>query len=141
MNSSPASPTASLDWLRTHCRRMFLRGLAVDAWIGIHPFEKQAAQRVLVDIDVYVPLAGTTPVDDRIDEVVDYDFLRELVHERVNAGPIALQETLCDDILARVLAHPGVVAARVRTRKPDVYPDCEAVGVEAFRVRPQAVVR
>ena len=30
----------------------------------------------------------------------------------------------------------GVMAARVSTRKPDVYPDCDAVGVEVFRAKP-----
>jgi len=43
---------------------------------------------------------------------------------------------LCDDILGQLLEHTGVMAARVSTRKPDVYPDCEAVGVEAFRAKP-----
>jgi dihydroneopterin aldolase len=28
-----------------------------------------------------------------------------------------------------------VRAARVSTEKPDVYPDCEAVGVEVFGIR------
>ncbi|RKI32003.1 dihydroneopterin aldolase, partial [Corallococcus sp. AB049A] len=48
-------------------------------------------------------------------------------------GHIHLQETLCDDLLTRMLAHPLVQAALVSTAKPDVYPDCEAVGVEVFR--------
>jgi dihydroneopterin aldolase len=29
-----------------------------------------------------------------------------------------------------------VQAARVSTAKPDVYPDCAAVGVEVFRCKP-----
>ena len=71
-----------------------------------------------------------------LDEVVDYDFIRAIVHARIAQGHINLQETLCDDILNRLLEHTGVMAARVSTRKPDVYPDCEAVGVEAFRAKP-----
>ena len=51
-------------------------------------------------------------------------------------GHIDLQETLCDTVLAAMLAHPQVVAARVSTRKPDVYDDCDAVGVETFRHKP-----
>jgi dihydroneopterin aldolase len=31
--------------------------------------------------------------------------------------------------------HPQVRAARVSTEKPDVYPDCDAVGVEVFRIK------
>ena len=127
---SPHDPT-----LR-HCRLMFLRGLAVQARIGIHDFERAGPQRLVLDIDVYVDLAAHTPQADDITEVVDYDFVRDLVHRRVAAGHIMLQETLCDDIMAALMAHPGVQAAQVSTRKPDVYPDCEAVGVEIFRAKP-----
>ena len=123
------------DQLLRNCRRLFLRGLTVQAHIGIHDFELHASQRLIIDVDLYVSFAGTSPKDDRIDEVVDYDFVRAVVHGRVAEGHINLQETLCDDILTRLLEHTGVMAARVSTRKPDVYPDCEAVGVEVFRAK------
>jgi dihydroneopterin aldolase len=124
------------DQLLRNCRRLFLRGLTVQAHIGIHDFELHAAQRIVIDVDLYVSFAGTHPKDDRIDEVVDYDFVRAVVHARIAQGHINLQETLCDDILTHLLEHTGVMAARVSTRKPDVYPDCEAVGVEVFRAKP-----
>ena len=124
------------DQLLLNCRRLFLRGLTVQAHIGIHDFELKSSQRLIIDVDLYVSFAGTSPKDDRIDEVVDYDFVRAVVHGRVAEGHINLQETLCDDILSRLLEHTGVMAARVSTRKPDVYPDCEAVGVEVFRAKP-----
>jgi dihydroneopterin aldolase len=53
----------------------------------------------------------------------------------VQQGHIHLQETLCDDVLRTMLAHPKVQAARVSTAKPDVYPDCEAVGCEVFGMK------
>jgi dihydroneopterin aldolase len=124
------------DKLLLTCRRLFLRGFAVQVHIGIHDFELHAAQRIVLDVDLYVSMQGTSPKDDRIDEVVDYDFIRAVVHARIAQGHINLQETLCDDILNRLLEHTGVMAARVSTCKPDVYPDCEAVGVEAFRAKP-----
>ena len=62
-------------------------------------------------------------------------FMRRTIAEYVSKGHIHLQETLCDAILARMLAHPKVKAARVSTEKPDVYPDCDAVGVEVFGIK------
>ena len=53
----------------------------------------------------------------------------------MNAGHIELQETLCDDVANTLLEHPKVQAVRVSTEKPDVYPDCDAVGVEVFRIK------
>ena len=117
------------------CRRLFLRNYEVHINIGVHDFEKRGEQRVVINVDLYVPLAQTTPHEDKLREVVDYDFMRATIAARVERGHIHLQETLCDDLLKTFLAHPQVRAARVSTEKPDVYPDCDAVGVEVFRVR------
>lgn len=119
-----------------HHRRLFVQGLCVPVRIGIHAFEQTAPQRIIFDIELYVTLQNTTPSQDHLREVVDYDFVREVVHTRVAQGHINLQETLGDDILTALLAHPGVAAACVSTRKPDVYPDCDAVGVQTFRAKP-----
>jgi dihydroneopterin aldolase len=116
------------------CRRLFLRDYEVWINIGVHDFEKKGEQRVLINVDLYIPLAVSTPKEDELDEVVDYDFMRRSIALRVKRGHIHLQETLCDDILALMLAHPRVRAARVSTEKPDVYPDCEAVGCEVFGI-------
>ena len=118
------------------CRRLFLRDYEVWINIGVHEFEKRGEQRVLINVDLFVPLAQSTPRADKLDEVLDYDFIRRTISERVSKGHIHLQETLADDVLKLMLAHPSVKAARVSTEKPDVYPDCDAVGVEVFGIKP-----
>lgn len=120
----------------SHYRRMFIRRHEVLVRIGIHDFELERPQRIWIDVDVYVPLAHSQPQSDRIDEVVDYDFIRGVVAQRIGQGHIALQETLCDDLAKTILSHPGVHAVRLSTCKPDVYPDCESVGVEVLFVKP-----
>ncbi len=119
----------------TQCRRLFLKNYELDINIGVHAFEKQGEQRVLFNVELYIPLALSTPSQDDLSEVVDYDFMRQTIADRVARGHIQLQETLCDDILTVMLSHPKVMAARVSTQKPDVYPDCESVGVEVFGVK------
>ena len=117
------------------CRRLFLRDYEVWINIGVHDFEKRGEQRVLINVDLFVPMALSTPKADQLEEVVDYDFIRRSIAERVSKGHIHLQETLVDDVLQLMLAHPRVRAARVSTEKPDVYPDCDAVGVEVFGMK------
>lgn len=119
----------------TQYRRLFLKNYEIDINIGVHAFEKQGEQRVRFNVELYIPLALSTPSQDDLAEVVDYDFMRQTIADRVARGHIQLQETLCDDILAVMLSHPKVMAARVSTQKPDVYPDCESVGVEVFGVK------
>ena len=118
-----------------NCRRLFLRDYDLSMNIGVHAFEKTGEQRVVINVDLYIPLALSTPKADDLAEVVDYDFIRRNIAQRVARGHIHLQETLCDDVLALMLAHPKVRAARVSTDKPDVYPDCASVGCEVFGMK------
>ena len=117
------------------CRRLFLRNYEVWVNIGVHDFEKKAEQRVIINIDLHVPFVISTPTQDDLAEVVDYDFMRSTIAKRIARGHIHLQETLVDEIATTLLSHPKVHAVRVSTEKPDVYPDCDAVGVEVFRVK------
>ena len=117
------------------CRRLFLSNYEVYINIGVHDFEKRGEQRVLINVDLFVPLIENTPTHDSLEEVVDYDFMRQSIVERVSKGHIHLQETLCDDVAKIMLKHPRVRAVRVSTAKPDVYPDCDAVGVEIFLIK------
>ena len=120
------------------CRRLFLRNYEVMINIGVHDFEKKGEQRVLINVDLYIPLAESTPSADQLIEVVDYDFMRETVSKRMAQGHVHLQETLVDDLVDALLAHPRVRAVALSTMKPDVYPDCEGVGVEVFKIKDEA---
>lgn len=128
-------PTSAQHLSLQHCRRLFLSNFEVNMNIGVHDFEKKGEQRVIVNVDLYVPLAQNTPQSDELHEVVDYDFMRQTIADIIAIGHIQLQETLCDEIATRMLAHPLVFATRVSTEKPDVYPDCKSVGVEIFRMK------
>jgi dihydroneopterin aldolase len=113
-------------------RRIFLKNFEALLSIGIHDFEKQARQRVVVNVDLYLDPDGKV-VRDHIDETVDYDFVRREILALAESCHFNLQETFCERMLAICLARPGVVAARVSSEKLDVYPDCESVGFEIFR--------
>ena len=123
----------------TECRRLFLRNFEVPIKIGVDDSEKKGAQRMLVNVDVYIPLEWSTPKSDDISEVVDYNFMRDALVMRTMSGHIQLQETLCDDVARILLSHPKVVAVRVSTEKPDIYADCESVGVEVFHIKEDLV--
>lgn len=110
-------------------RRILLQDLAVEVQIGIHDFERRGPQRILVTVEVdLAPDDG--PSDDRIDQVLNYDLLRDGVRHLAGARAYDLQETLCAAILDMAVAHRAVIGARVATAKPDVYPDCRSVGYE-----------
>jgi dihydroneopterin aldolase len=121
--------------LALECRRLFLRDHVVQVHIGAHDFEKGVSQRLIFNVELFVPYEGSMPTSDSLSEVVDYDFVRELIARRIARGHVELQETLCDELVQQLLDHPQVRAVRLSTQKPDVYPDCAGVGVEVFRMK------
>ena len=115
-------------------RRIFLRNFETRISMGIHESEKKARQRVMINVDLYLEPDARIERD-HISETVDYDFLRREIGVLADSGHFHLQETFCERILAICLARPGVVAVRVSSEKPDVYPDCESIGFEIFGVK------
>lgn len=115
-------------------RRIFLRRYEVRCSIGVHPFEREGPQRVLVDVDLFLHPDERDPQED-ITRVLDYDFVREGIRALTAGRHFNLQETLVDEIVRLCLARPEVRGVRVSTEKPDIYPDCEAVGVEVVRFK------
>jgi len=120
------------------CRRIYLRDALFEANIGVYDREHTGTQRLIVNVDLFVALSASTPRHDRVEEVVDYDFVRETIRRRIGRGHVNLQETLVDDLAGLLLAHPGVVAVRVCTEKPDVYQDVAGVGIEVLRFKDSA---
>lgn len=111
---------------------VILDDLDVAMRLGIHPHET-TPQRVRLSVHLRVRYAAA-PSADRIEEVLDYDFVRDGVHA-LAAGPgFALQETLVEAVAALCLADARVREVRVRSTKLDIYPDA-TVGCEIVRTR------
>ena len=115
--------------LNVRSSRIFIDSLAVEADIGFHDFEIGAPQRLLVSVEVWLEEL-VPPQDDDPQFAWDYDFVRSQIRDLASARRYNLQETLAHAIYDRIAAMRGVAALRVRTSKPDVYPDAEGVGVE-----------
>jgi dihydroneopterin aldolase len=109
--------------------RILIEDLEVKADIGFHEFEVGAPQRLLVSVEVWLKDVSL-PMGDDPRFAWDYDFVREQVIELAGARRYNLQETLAHAIYLRLAGMHGVRALRVRTSKPDVYPDTAGVGVE-----------
>jgi len=125
-----------LDPRLSDCRRIFLHDFALEVSIGFHDFERDAKQRVLINVDLYVPLHASTAREDHVSEVIDYDFIRHEIAQWAGSRHFNLQETLLDGIVDICLGQPAVRAVHASTQKPDIYADCRTVGIEVFRFRP-----
>ncbi len=110
-----------------------LEGLDVAMRLGIHPGEA-VPQRVRLSVWMTVRYDRAV-ADDRIESVLDYDFVRTGIRALVADRHFALQETLTEAVAALCFTDPRVTEVKVRSTKPDIYPDA-AIGCEIVRRRP-----
>lgn len=115
--------------LKVRQSRILLDSLEVMTDIGFHDFEIGTPQRLLITIELWLDDLEP-PADDDHASAWNYDYLRTEVVRIAQERRYNLQETLVHAIFQRVAAYRGVRALRVKSVKPDIYPDAKGVGVE-----------
>lgn len=104
-----------------------LESYRLDVSIGIYDSERAKPQPV--SVSVAVAFSRRAAYQDRIAEVVDYDFLKREIAALVHDRHINLLESLCSSILDICRRH-GAKGAIVRSDKTNVYPDAVSIGCE-----------
>jgi dihydroneopterin aldolase len=110
---------------------VFVRGIAVDAEIGVYRHERGRAQPLVVDVEVALDPA---PVH-ALAETLNYETLAAAARQVAAAGHVDLVETYAQRLAARCLADPRVLRARIRVEKPQALAGAAAAGVEIVAVR------
>jgi 7,8-dihydroneopterin aldolase/epimerase/oxygenase len=118
-------------------RLVFVRGLALQARLGIYPHEKARPQRIVVGVELAVEdeSAPASVGPDDLRRVVTYERVVEVARAAAADGHTLLVETLAERIATAALADARVISARVTVEKPDAFPDAATVGVTVERSR------
>lgn len=107
---------------------VFVHGLEAATVIGVHPHERLAPQRLLLDLEVACDAAAAAAGDD-LAKAVDYDALATRVRQFVASQQPRLLETLAEALAAHLRSTLGIAWVRVRITKPGVVAGTLAVGV------------
>jgi dihydroneopterin aldolase len=102
-----------------------LTGLRFNANLGILDHERTAPQPIRVDAELNLGTQPLLPRDDDITHVLDYRKVRRIIIEECTAEHVNLLETLIGKLANRLMQLPGVVGARVRITKLEIFEDCE----------------
>lgn len=115
-------------------RRVFVKGLVLNAYIGAYESEQGVTQPIRIDFEADV-LEPANPVSDSLDDIVCYDRMTQGIKAIIAEGHIKLVETLAERIADLVMSHPMVISVTVRIVKPNAIPEAEAAGVEIIRTK------
>lgn len=96
-----------------------LEGLSVFGHHGARPYEKEAGQRLEVDLELRM-VDDRAELTDRLADAVDYDKLYEIVREVVEGKSFHLLEALAAKIADTILERHPIRTVKVRISKQNL---------------------
>jgi len=107
---------------------IFLRGLRIETVIGIHDWEKEIKQPVVLDLEMSADVARAA-AGDRIEDTLDYVAVSRRLKQFVGASQVDLVETLAERCAGIIRNEFGVPWIRLSLNKIGAVSDAEGVGV------------
>lgn len=114
--------------------KIIIRQLKVDAYIGIHDWEKAKRQPVLLDMDISFDCSDAAASDD-INDALDYFTVCEQVTRLIHSSRYELIERLAEEVAQWVLNQFPCEEIKLTLLKPDAISNAKSVGITISRSR------
>ncbi|MGW8264847.1 MAG: dihydroneopterin aldolase [Longimicrobiales bacterium] len=114
--------------------RILIKDLLIRGIIGIHDWEREKKQDILINISMEADCRPAGLSDDFRD-AVDYRAVTKKVLALVEGSSFFLVEKLAEEIASVCMEDDRVEVARVRVEKPGAVRFSQSVGVEVERRR------
>jgi len=112
--------------------KVFVRGLKVEAWIGVYDHEHGRRQPLVIDVELDIAASHC----EQLGDTVNYETILQAAQAIAAEGHIDLVETFAERLAQACFADGRVTRARVRVEKPlALAPHAAAAGVEITAVR------
>jgi dihydroneopterin aldolase len=107
---------------------VFVRGLRVDAGIGVYDHEQGRLQQLVIDVSLELTPAHV----ERLGDTINYEAVANAARAIVAEGHVGLVETFAERLALAMLEDVRVRRAAVRVEKPgalggEAVPGCEVV--------------
>ena len=126
----PAAPVSG-DAPHREGLTVFVRGLQVEAGIGVHDHEQGRLQTLLIDVTLELAPAQV----ERLADTINYETVAHAAHAIVAEGHVGLVETFADRLASACLDDVRVRRCTVRIEKPGALEAAAAAGCEVVLAR------
>ena len=110
---------------------VFVRGLRVEAGIGVHDHEQGRLQPLIIDVTLALAPA---PVE-RLSDTINYETVAQAARTIVAEGHVGLVETFAERLALACLEDGRVRRCTVRIEKPGALEAAAAAGCEVVLSR------
>ena len=110
---------------------VFVRGLEVQAAIGVHDHELGRTQPLVLDVELQLAPRSVR----RLEDTYNYEGVGEAARALLAEGHIGLVETFAERLAEALLADHRIRRCRVAVAKPEALKDARAAGCEVVLSR------
>ena len=113
---------------------VFIEGLDVKTVIGIHDWERNIRQQLVIDLELATDIRPAAS-NDNIEHTLNYQLISRRITEFVQRSSYGLIEILAVHLAALLMDEFSVPWLKLTVRKPGAIADAKAVGVAIERGR------
>lgn len=110
---------------------VFVRGLTVEAGIGVHDHEQGRLQPLVIDVTLELEPARV----ERLADTINYETVAQAAHAIIAEGHVGLVETFAERLATACLKDDRVRRCTVRIEKPGALEAAAAAGCEVVLAR------
>lgn len=114
---------------------IFIRGLQVEALIGVHAWERRAAQPLCLDVELGFDNRAAA-ASDALRDTLDYSAICDRLRAHARDSRCQLVETLAEQCCTLLLSEFGARRVKLRLTKPHAVLEADGVGVILERAAP-----
>ena len=110
-------------------RKIIIKNLVLNIFIGIHNFEKKKKQRVRFNIEV-ITNPNIKPNNNDLTTILNYEDLINKIKLLVKKQHHELREDLAENIFEIIFQNRLVKKTNIKIEKLDIIKNSESVGIE-----------
>ena len=115
-------------------RKVFIKNLILNVFVGIHNFEKKKKQRVRFNIEV-ITNPYIKPNNKDLSTILNYEDLINKIKLLVKKQHYELIEDLAENIFKIIFQNKLVKKTNIKIEKLDIIKNSESVGIEFSKSR------
>ena len=115
-------------------RKVIIKDLILNIFVGIHKFEKRKKQRVRFNIEILTnPLIEPSNKD--LSSILNYEEIIKKINSLVKKRHHELLEDLAENILGVIFKNKIVQKTSIKLEKLDIVRNTESVGIKVEKLR------
>ena len=110
-------------------RKVLIKDLVLNMFVGIHNFEKKKKQRVKFNLIINID-QNLMPDDNDLKSIVNYEKVIKIIEKVTKKKHFLLLESLAEEIFSKLFENYKIKKILIRVEKLDIIKNTSSVGIE-----------